>query len=44
MPIEQFVASLADPQLEVPTSDFIDASDLSPSELGPESFVEKLAP
>ena len=34
MPIEQFVESLADPQVEVPTSDFIEASDLSPAELG----------
>ena len=34
MPIEKFVESLADPQLDVPTADFIEASDLSPSELG----------
>ncbi|MDA0734249.1 MAG: HEAT repeat domain-containing protein [Chloroflexi bacterium] len=34
MPIEQFVESLADPQVDVPTSDFIEASDLSPAELG----------
>lgn len=39
MPIEQFVESLADPQVDVPTADFIEASDLSPAELG--SFAKK---
>ena len=34
MPLEEFVESLADPQVEIPTTDFIEVSDLSPSELG----------
>ena len=34
MSLETFVESLSDPQVEVPPSDFIELSDLSPSELG----------
>jgi HEAT repeat protein len=39
MPIEEFVESLADPDVDVPTSEFIEASDLSPAELG--SFAKR---
>ncbi len=34
MSLETFIESLADLEVEVPTGDFIEASDLSPSELG----------
>ena len=34
MPLEEFIESVTDPLEEVPTSEFIEVSDLSPSELG----------
>ncbi len=34
MPLEEFVESLSDPQVEIPAADFVEVSDLSPSELG----------
>lgn len=34
MSLEKFVETLADPEIEIPSSDFVEVSDLSPGELG----------